>query len=168
MKEIILTKGNVAIVDDEDYDEISKYKWRTQGDSYAARDEWEFGVRKQIYMHREVMEAKDKEVVDHINHNTLDNRRENLRVCAQVLNMANARIRSDNTSGYKGVTWYKRDKKWKAQLQYKGKNINLGTFESRHDAAKMYNFWAYDLFGEYALLNKINADSEAVADGALA
>jgi hypothetical protein len=163
MKEIPLTKGFITIVDDDDYEYLNQFKWRAQGLVYAVRDDFSNGRanRKQIYMHREITGAKKGEVVDHLNHQTLDNRKSNIRVCSQTFNNANHRMRTDNTSGYKGVYWNKRDKKWTAQINFKGKNRNLGNFDSKNDAARMYNFWALDLFGEHALVNEIN-ESEAV------
>jgi hypothetical protein len=160
MKEIPLTKGYVAIVDDDDYEYLSQFKWRVQGKIYAVRDDHSTGKRLQLYMHREIAGAKKGEVVDHLNHQTLDNRKENLRACSQTYNNGNHHMRSDNTSGYKGVTWNKRDRKWVAQIMFNGKNIRFGNFESKHDAARVYNFWAMDLFGEHALVN--NIESEAV------
>lgn len=108
-------------------------------------------------MHRELIEVPEGFVIDHKNGDTLDNRKSNLRACKQSENAKNqTKKRSDNTSGYKGVTWWKRDGNWKAQLYVDGKNINLGYFDCKHEAAMMYNFWAKDIFGEFASLNKLN------------
>lgn len=152
MAEIQLTQGKVAIVDSEDSVELSKYKWYFASAGYACRRK--DGVI--VYMHREITGALRGEVVDHINHDTLDNRRSNLRRCTQSQNMANARIVKPTSSGYKGVGWFPRDQKWRARICVNGKGCHLGLFDSAEDAARMYNFWARDIFGEHALLNKID------------
>lgn len=151
MPEIPLTKGHVAIVDDCDYSEISKHKWYFASNGYACRKK----EGKIVSMHREIMRAKLGENIDHINHDKLDNRRPNLRICNQSENMANARVREDSVSMYKGVSWSKKNKKWRSRLHVKRKEIHLGLFDCPHDAARMYNFWALDIFGEFAFVNKI-------------
>lgn len=135
MKKIELTQGQFALVDDEDFEKVSRYKWFAAYDSkmksfYARRCK----NRKNIHMHREIMNPSKKMVVDHINHNTLDNRRENLRICTSVQNHRNVKVRFDNNSGYKGVIFHKRDKKWSAVIRYAGKQKWLGYFENKIDA----------------------------------
>lgn len=95
-------------------------------------------------------------LIDHINQTKKNNRIENLRICDKSQNAANSKIRSDNKSGYKGVSWNKRDQKWEAYATHKSKKFNLGCFSDIIDAAKAYNGKALDLFGEYALLNEVN------------
>ena len=95
--------------------------------------------------------------IDHINQIKADNRWCNLRECDQSQNQANTGNRSDNTSGYKGVTWSKKEKKWYSQIHVKGKHLHLGVFKSKHQAAITYNKKADELFGEFAHLNKITA-----------
>ena len=151
MAEIPLTQGKVALVDDADYEELAKYKWHFAAKGYACRRK--DGVI--VYMHREITKAEKGFYVDHINHDTLDNRKSNLRCCSQSLNMANASLRADSKSGYKGVSWHTQKNKWTARIHVNGKGLHLGLFDSAHDAARMYNFWALDIFGEHALLNKI-------------
>lgn len=153
-KEISLTKGKVAIVDDEDYEFLSMYKWHVLRNKYAVRSVRENGSKRMVYMHREIMNPDVNLQVDHVNGNGLDNRKVNLRNVTQRQNLYNQGTRSDNTSGYKGV--YKtKNNKWYAEVKKDYKKINLGVFESKHDAARMYNFWAYDMFGEFAKLNVI-------------
>jgi HNH endonuclease/AP2 domain len=151
MPEIPLTKGKVAIVDDCDYEEISKRSWYCSANGYACAKK--DGVI--VLMHREIMSPKNGEHVDHINGNKVDNRRENLRCCTSAENAYNAKTRFDSVSGYKGVNLDKRGKKWRARIHVGGQEYSLGVFDSKHDAARMYNFWAIQFFGEFAKINKI-------------
>jgi hypothetical protein len=151
MPEITLTKGKLAIVDTCDYEELSKRSWHYSSTGYACK-------RKDgsiVLMHREIMSPRSGEYVDHINGNKLDNRRCNLRVCTNAENSYNAKTRHDSVSGYKGVCRDKWGKKWRARLHVDGREYALGVFESKHDAARMYNFWAIQFFGEFARINKI-------------
>lgn len=163
MREIILTKGNVALVDDEDFEELSKYVWRDSS-GYASRvTSRKTGKRKTIMMHRHILgldRLKDLEV-DHINGNRSDNRKCNLRIVSRKQNSLNVPARSSNSCfGYKGVSFDKRNSKYSARIVMDGKKIWLGYFESANDAARMYNFWAKDIFGEYARLNVIKEETE--------
>lgn len=90
------------------------------------------------------------EYIDHINHNTSDNRWENLRGCTVAQNMANARIRSDNKTGFKGVHFDKQRKKFSARIQYNQKKIQIGYFHTREEAALAYLEKAKELFAEFA------------------
>ena len=110
-----MTKGKVALVDDEDYEWLNKHSWYAQKNCSgwrAARrvrknkNEWGTG----LFMHREIMNPSDDMVVDHINHDGLDNRKENLRICSQQQNLMNMKPRK-GTSKYKGVCWKKREKR---------------------------------------------------------
>jgi len=97
-------------------------------------------------------------VVDHINGDSLDCRRANMRICTNVENVRNSRKRSDNTSGYKGVSIDKETrlkKRWRAYINYKGKRMCLGRHMTKEDAAKAYNVAAKKYFGEFARLNVI-------------
>ena len=119
MKEIKLTQGKVAIVDDEDYDRLNQYKWHTHRRGryfYATRKSPAVeGVRKIIYMHHDILEnPSGKYVVDHKNGNCLDNTKGNLRIVSRRQNMQNSHV--PKTSKYPGVHWSKRDKRWIAQV----------------------------------------------------
>lgn len=165
VKEIpISNRDLVALVDDRDYELLKGYKWCLYNGKYAGRntskEEQLNGAPTTIYMHREVMSAVfSKNTVDHINGKFLDNRKSNLRLCSQGLNNLNRPPRADNKCGYKGVR-YKKSRKspWDARIQLDGKRAFLGYFDNPHDAARMYNFWAADIFGEYAYLNVIKEE----------
>jgi hypothetical protein len=154
---IELTQGKFALVDDEYFEFLSQWKWQCHN-GYAVRT---VCVRKDgkrssisIRMHRLVMNAANGEVIDHKNLNTLDNRKENLRVCTKAENNRNIRGRK-GTSKYKGVCWDKNRNKWLSSIQFNNKHIHIGYFINEDEAAKAYNLKAEELFGEFALLNVI-------------
>lgn len=153
MKEIPLTKGKVALVDDADYERLSQFKWSCDR-GYAVRAGKKCGGKyKKIYMHREIMNTPNGEETDHINLCKTDNRRENLRNCSRSQNQSNSFKYSNNTSGFKGVTWNSQKGMWMAQLMKNRKHIYLGLFENPKDAALAYNAGALLHFGEFAKLN---------------
>lgn len=156
MKEIQLTQGYVAIVDDDDYEWASKIKWQATGSgNYATRFEWNPITRKleSYKMHRKIMNCPSDMQVDHINHNTLDNRKENLRIVTSNRNNQNRNKGAGCTSKYKGVYWHKNNKKWQAHLKFNKKELYLGNFDSEEEAALAYDRKARELFGEYACTN---------------
>lgn len=157
MKEIKLTKGAVAIVDNEDYEKLKNYSWYLSDTGYASTTTWDKVSKKSIHkkMHRMIIGAESGMDVDHINGNRLDNRKSNLRVCTRAENLKNSSIRSDNSSGYKGVSFFKPIKKWRAYIGVNGKHIPLGYFDDPIEAAKAYNKAALELHGEFAKLNII-------------
>ena len=124
---IPLTKGLFAIVDDEDLEELNKFKWCVTFNGakyYACRmPSRKLGKRKVILMHRQLTNAPPGMDVDHINGNPLDNRRENLRVCSHADNQKNTNRRSRNKSGYKGVT--PSGKRWRARIAFDSQQIEL-------------------------------------------
>jgi hypothetical protein len=151
---INLTQGYVTIVDDEDYEIIGRYKWcalKSGKNIYAARH-MPGNHKKFLLMHRELLKAQDTILVDHINHNTLDNRRENLRPCSCSQNLMNKNSHK-GLSKYKGVHFHKANKKWVAGIRHFGKQLYLGSYSIEEDAAKAYDIKAAELFGEFALLN---------------
>jgi hypothetical protein len=154
MKEIQLTQGKQSVISDVDFERINQHRWHYLKIGYAARNATENGHRKYIYMHREIMQTPDDMETDHINGNTLDNRRENLRICTRSQNSAN-KNKYTGASGYKGVHWFKPIKKWAARIQVEHKQICLGYFSDVLDAARAYNRAAIELFGEFARLNEI-------------
>jgi hypothetical protein len=140
MKEIKLTQGKVAIVDDCDFDELSKFNWYAQKDKntyYAVRHSPSVnGNHTKLRMHR-VLVADDSFLqIDHINGDGLDNRRENLRIVTNRQNTQNKHI--NKTSIYSGVSWFKRTNRWVAHIRI-GKEIkHLGYFKKELDAYAAY------------------------------
>ena len=153
-KLIPLTQDKFAIVDAEDYEWLNQYKWyasrNENGDYYAKR--MERGTRRQIIMHRVITEAPPGLLVDHRNHNGLDNRRSNLRICTKAENVRNQLPRG-GTSRYKGVSWSKSNKKYAATIRCNKQRFHLGWFDDEIAAAKAYDEKARELFGEFAYLN---------------
>ena len=161
MREIPLSQGKFAKVDDDDFQRISKYKW-SYINGYAKRAQYrEDGERRLYGLHRFIMglSMESDLMVDHINGDKLDNRKENLRICTKGQNNNNHGPKNrlgKSTSKYKGVS-YKKDtvKKWRARIAVEGREINLGRFSSEIEAARAYNDAAIKYFGEYAWLNDI-------------
>lgn len=149
---IPLTRGKFAIVDADNYHELAKFKWFTESAHntfYAARKQ----NGKSIKMHRQITNAPDHLVVDHIDHNGLNNRKSNLRLCTFAENAKNINSFAPNTSAYKGVHWHKNLKKWAAQITSDKRSHHLGYFESQLTAAKAYDNAAKKLHGEFATTN---------------
>lgn len=160
MKEIALSRGLVALVDDEDFVELSKYKWYANpvgARIYARRDVVIDGKRIRIYMHKMILRTDN--LVDHINGNGLDNRKTNLRSANFQLNGANRHTKRKRYSGvpskYHGVCWHKAARKWMSAITVKYERIYLGLFESEEDAARAYNKEATKQFGQFATLNPV-------------
>jgi hypothetical protein len=149
---IPLTKGKFAIVDAEDYEWLSQYKWHAiraeRGRTYyACRNDH----GRSLSMHREIMKPPKGKVVDHENGNGADNRRANMRNCSQLQNSQNIRRRVKGKSEFRGV--YRRGDKWEAKVFHKGKEYYLGLYDDPIEAAKVRDRKAYELAGEYAYLN---------------
>lgn len=163
MKEIKLSGGQIALVDDDDFERLSQFKWHFDG-RYARRNI----NGSSMLLHREVMNTPDGYDTDHVNHNTLDNRRCNLRICTRGQNNHNQIKRKYCSSNYKGVTYFKfgkRIKRWKTQIKINNKETHVGYYMTQEEAAMAYNNKAKEHFGEFALLNNICA-VEAVLKGA--
>lgn len=157
-KEIPLTRGLVAIVDDEDFEELNLHKWYAMKmyDRYYARRNVVIGNKKSYFlMHRFIIKAKVNQLVDHKNNNSLDNRKENLRTCSHSENMRNSKKRKQNTSGYKGVYFEKNKNIYSAEVKFGGKRVYRKRFKTGIEAAKAYNEAALKYHGEFALLNTI-------------
>lgn len=167
MKKIKLnnTKDKYVLVDDEDFSELNKTIW-TYSESnklpYVVRTKMMGGKVKFILMHRQIMgliSSSRKIGVDHINHDRLDNRKSNLRLCNQQQNCSNnTRIFKNKKFKYKGVEFRGegRSKPWTASKGYKGKLLHLGYFKTIEEAAEAFNKKSLELSGEFAVLNVIN------------
>jgi hypothetical protein len=152
-RRILLADGRrFAIVDEQDYDRLTRHKWSASGNSdnpHAQRYE----AGKLLRMHRQIIDIPPGYVCDHINHNRLDNRRCNLRPATIPQNAWNALPRSDGVSRYKGVSWDSRSKRWQATICHLGRIIYIGQYLFEEDAAIAYDDMALKLFGEFAALN---------------
>ncbi len=143
---IPLTRNQIALVDLDDYEKLSSNKWNCTHKGYASS--------KNGYMHRIIMNADENSQVDHINGNKLDNRKINLRLVNNSQNHANKGLLKNNTSGYKGV-WYQRRNvnKWIANIWADNKKYHIGSFATKKEAAQAYDNMAIKLFGDYAKTN---------------
>lgn len=157
MMRLPLSKGYYAIVDDSDYEMLSKYSWHSSDGGNGFVYARGLVDRKHVRMHRLLTGATEGSMVDHINHNTLDNRRENLRICTRSLNNANQKKGKRRSSIYKGVSRYESHGHvtWRTSIQMNKKVILLGVFLDEQSAARAYNEAAKKYFGEYAYLNVI-------------
>jgi|SRR5690606_2442750 len=151
-KLIPLTKGKFAKVDNEDFDKVKSICWRVTKEGYGRSTV--FGE-----LSRYIMEAPENMHVDHINHDTLDNRRSNLRLCTRSDNQCNRKV-SRGSSKYKGVWWSTKHEKWVSDITKNGKKRRVGTFTSEEEAAEAYNKAALELHGEFAYLNTINYEEK--------
>ncbi len=157
-REIKLTQGKVAIVDDEDFEFLNRWKWSCGSGGYALRNSPRSdGSHRHVLMHRLIALPHYGEHTDHINQDKLDNRSSNLRVCTNSQNGMNKGKQSNNTSGYKGV--YKHEiGRWAARINAGGKKISLGLYKDVLDAAKAYDKAALKYHGEFAYLNIPNKE----------
>lgn len=156
MKEILLTNGQVAKVDDEDYPALSQYTWMQNNHGHVYRKEYLGKIDGKykwhtVLLHRQVLNFPSK-VIDHIHGDGLDNRKSELRICSNPENVRNSKLAVTNSSGYKGVYWSNARKKWVAYIWH-FKSYNLGGFDNKEDAARAYDVAAHKLFGEYARTN---------------
>jgi len=125
MARIKLTQGKYALVDDADFEFLSKYKWYISNHGYAMTT-----TTPHLYMHRLINKTPKGLLTDHINRKTLDNRKSNLRTADKRINSINRNLQSNNTSGYKGVSWDKQHKKWESYIWKNQVKISLGYFDS--------------------------------------
>ena len=141
------------LIDDQDWDEASKHKWYlhrgyTHNTLYARTNTGKYHT-----LHRLVLKAPKGSMIDHINGNGLDNRRENLRFCTKQQNQANQKQNKGNSSGYKGVAEASNCSKWRAYIRHNYKQIHLGNHNTPEEAARAYDAKAKELYGEFARLN---------------
>jgi len=167
--EIKLSRGKTALIDEIDED-LTKLKWCTNQFGRETSKVW-YALRKgperdgkqtSTLMHRVILERilgrklEKGEQCDHINHDGLDNRRNNIRLATKQENNRNmSKSRSNKTSKYKGVYWHADRNKWRARIVINEKSKSLGYFINEKEAAKAYNNAATELFGEFAKLNEV-------------
>jgi hypothetical protein len=165
-KEIQLTRGKVAIVDDEDYEWLNQWKWHytacastESSHGYATRSiTIAPNKQTQLYMHKLILGLPKGVYGDHIDGNTLNNTRANLRIATPQQNAFNRKHESNAPSRFKGVLWHKRDKRWMAYI-CKNRHIHhLGYFKTDTEAALAYNKAALIYHGEFAKLNQIEGE----------
>ena len=156
---IKLSKGYEALVDSEDYEYLSKVNWhvKNNGDNnmYAVRQTQKDKKRIEISMHRLILGITDSQChVDHINGNSLDNRKINLRACTNAENRRNSKMFKNNTIGYRGVQFKKNLKKpYQARITCNNKTYHIGYFTTAKEAAEAYDKKAKELHGDFASLN---------------
>lgn len=159
-KEISVKPNGIALVDDCDYERVSRYKWHAlRGGAksrtfYPAASDKENGKRKWRKLHRLILGEDVKGVIDHIDGNTFNNQRSNLRVCENRDNIRNQGVqnRKDKTSKFKGAS--KSGPSWRSIITVNGKKIHIGTFPTEIEAAAAYDNAALQYFGQFARTNK--------------
>lgn len=157
-KIIPLSKGYSCIIDAEDYEKITSIckSWHAgikNGLVYAESKVWRGERQVAVSIHRVVMDAPSGVLVDHINHDTLDNRKSNLRLVTRQQNQCNVKPRSGNWSRFKGVCFNKRVNRWVAYINSFGRREYLGYYDDELDAARAYDAASLRLHGEYGYLN---------------
>lgn len=156
MKEIPLTRGRVALVDDEDFDAVICHRWhcavRPNGRCYARTS---IGRGRVVYMHRLIMQAPPHMDIDHANRDGLDNRRGNLRVCTRGENLRNSTVRRDSKTGYKGVSYHGHglNRPWMAHIHYNGKHLVIGYYRTPEEAAIAHDHAVRYYHGVFARTN---------------
>ena len=151
MKEIKLTRGKVALVDDADFEQLSRFKWsahESSGRFYAVR----YDPAGNVKMHRQILQAPQSIPVDHRDGDGLNNQRSNLRLASASLNIANERTRP-HSSQFRGVSWNKKRNRWVAIIGHRYRLHYLGSYAIEEDAARAYDAEALKRFGEFARLN---------------
>ncbi len=157
MKEIALSSGEMALVDDQDYDFLSRFNWQNTDGYASTRRSFTLApkvyVVKRFFMHRLILDPPPGIEPDHIDRNRLNNQRSNLRLVTRVENMMNKSPYSNNTSGYRGVRL--ENGHWRADIRHYGQRIFLGYFPTAEDAARAWNSKALELRGENAWINPV-------------
>ena len=136
MKKIPLTQGMVALVDDEDFAALNKFTWHYSTGYARSNISVQEGRKKIISMHRIINRTPSGFITDHIDRNTLNNTRKNLRTVTRSQNAFNIKIPKSNTSGHIGVHWHKYAKKWRSYIEVNGRRIHLGLYELKKLAIK--------------------------------
>ncbi len=157
---IPLTQGLFTLIDGKNYEWLNKWKWCVRKDHnvlYVTRAIYNSVTKTTefISMHRQILglHKGDGKTTDHKNHCGLDNREANIRICTNQQNRHNGRRHFDNTSGYKGVSWDKQNKKWRVHITKNRKIFYLGCYNDKQEAARIYDAKARELHGEFAKTN---------------
>lgn len=152
VESLLILKNNQKVrVLTESLEKIRSYTWCIEGTGYVMSKT--FG--KAVKLHRVITGAGKGEFVDHRDGDVKNNTLDNLRICTKQQNEFNTKIRADNTTGFKGVSFNKKRNKYRSYIVYCGKQISLGEYQYKVDAAKVYNKKALELFGEFARLNDL-------------
>lgn len=155
MATIQLTQGKYAIVDDEDFEMLNKWKWhynknRGQGRAQRSTSRKSLEGKTSVFMHRVIMNCPKDLQIDHINGNGLDNRKSNLRICTNIENSRNKNITKNNTSGIRGVSWNKSYQKWHTYIRVNYRHVFLGYYFDKEQALKVRKEAEEKYFGEFA------------------
>lgn len=152
-KEITLSRGMKALVDDEDFDKINAFKWYVGSEGYPQRSI--FSQKTVQRMHVLIMLTPKGMVTDHVNGIKTDNRKENLRVCTQAQNTRNSKVRKSNKSGYKGVVKQENqtNRPYSTYIRSGKIHILIGSYKTPEDAARAYDLEAIKMHGEFACVN---------------
>jgi len=140
----------VTVVDADDFELIKKHKWCLAHDRYVCTTV----NKKKTYLSRYLMNPADGVEIDHKDRDPLNNRRSNLRIATSSQNSANTDRK--NASGFRGVHWNENNLNWRSRIQHEGDIYEIGSFSNKEDAALAYNEKAYELFGEFAILNDVH------------
>ena len=145
---IINISGIDVVIDSEDLEKIQTRAWQNSGNNYFKTNY----KNKNLYLHRFIMGEPEGFAIDHINHNKLDNRKSNLRICTRAENQWNRGLQKNNSSGYKGITFNKTKGKWQSYIKHNKKNVFVGHFNTPEEAYAAYCKAAKELHGEFARL----------------
>lgn len=147
-KKVPLTNGQFAIVDDEDFERVSQYNWHGAENNGSTH----IYAATKLRMHRLIVDAPPGTMVDHINGDTLDNRRCNLRICTNAQNQQNTQSRG-GSSRYKGVSFNKKYGKWLGAFMFEGRHYYCGYWETEDDAARAVDKKRGEVCGDFASKN---------------
>jgi hypothetical protein len=168
MKKIPLSRGHFAIVDDEDFDKVSKLKWHVRESKQGCKTLYATSSRRNegkvaLRMHRLIIGAELRFQVDHIDGNGLNNQKSNLRICTHHQNQFNKSFSDKNKSGFKGVSSHQNSEKFRARLKLNGREIHLGLFSDKMEAALAYDLAAVKHFGQFARTNAMLGKYDSVS-----